>query len=145
VLNYCTTKSKGKGSKASTSGTGKGKGPARDVRANETDQTVPSAPPPTSPAPSGTPAHAAEANSSSTPPSTATSSTPRPWHSQQPTHRGHAAEASAASTAMEDEDGPERGSKRPADSSPPEATQNQDEEDEIQEAAWYRRGDGHLV
>jgi hypothetical protein len=47
--------------------------------------------------------------------------------------------------AMADSDGPERGAKRPAESHAPDATLNQDEEDELQEAARYRRGDGHLV
>ena len=46
--------------------------------------------------------------------------------------------------AMADPDGPERGAKRPAEPSDPDATRNQDEEDEFQEAARYRRGDGHL-
>ncbi len=59
-----------------------------------------------------------------------------------------ASAAEEASDYMHDQNGPERGAKRsaPADSSAAqEATENQDREDEFQEAARYRRGDGHLI
>jgi hypothetical protein len=143
VLEYCKGKSKGKHSKNTSTGTGKGKGPARDVQAPETAQTATSATPPTSSATSGPSSRASAATSTAPPPRANTTPSP-PWRRQPSPSRGNASEAAEANSAMEDEDGPERGSKRPATSSPPEATQNQDEEDEFQEAARYRRGDGHL-
>ncbi len=139
ILDYCKSKSKGKGSTARIQHTGKGKGPSRNVPAAEAVPAGPTAsesataagpassPPPSTPPPPTTP----QQDSHGTPP---------PWRSQPPPTKETDPTEHAA---MEDPDGPERGSKRPAE--PPESTRNQDEEDEFQEAARYRRGDGHLT
>jgi hypothetical protein len=145
VLDFCTSKSKGKGSKTAASSTGKGKGPERDVHMDTHARTPPAATPSASSASSDPSTRRPTATPTAPKPPTATSTEQPPWRDQAPPSRETAPTAPAASTDMADEDGPERGYKRPAEPTHSEATQNQDEEDEFQEAARYRRGDGHLT
>ncbi len=121
VLQLC--KSKGKGAAAKNQYKGKGKGPTKGLLSEEAK--------PADPAPSST--------STPTPPTA--SNACAPWRDQQPSTERQQDQHEA----MADPDGPERGAKRPVEREDAEATQNQAEEDEFQEATRYRRGDGHLL
>ncbi len=121
-------KKQGKGSK------GKGKDSKTDVRAHEASATGPGA---SSPAASSTTAGSTPAQSSM--------QQPPPWRDRPPPI------PEEESNEMGDSDRPARGAKRPAEpTAPPEdpglsTAGAAAEEDEFQEAARYRRGDGHLA
>ncbi len=119
-------KSKGKGGAGKHQHKGKGKGPSANPRhAEEQPATSTSTPPPSSTPKPSTPS--------------ATESAP-PWR---PRQQNIQEEDDKQNDAM-DED-PQRGAKRPADSEPAAGDKAATEEDEFQEAARYRRGDGHLA
>jgi hypothetical protein len=126
LVTFLQSKGKGKGSKGTKDNSDGGKGKAPSSSPRTYAEAVSQHP------------EAASSSRAAQPDSTP------PWHTSTP----QTSAAEDASDYMHDQNGPERGAKRfaPTDTSAPqEATENQDREDEFQEAARYRRGDGHLI
>ncbi len=152
VANY--VHSKGKSAPAKGRRSGKGKGFPTDARTADPRPEETPAPPSTTTSASSTPATPDSTTPPAAPPTTTTpataasrttppaSSTPTPPWRENASIRE---EPQDQPSEMADANGPERGAKRTASSANADDERQQEAEDEWQEAARYRRGDGHLV